>query len=80
MRTPDHHPEREATTLELQAHMHETHAGKLRAQAESIRIRAVLHQMDASFARADADQLASHPDLAELDLMLDGYYPERSDQ
>lgn len=66
---------------EIRAHLHRIMAGRLRvaaaqqdmAASAALATRSMRRLADAMRA-GDARDVAGHPDLAELDVQLDGYY------
>ncbi|WP_329308299.1 hypothetical protein [Streptomyces microflavus] len=68
---------------ELQARMHRIMAARFRAAAAEQEMCAVMVTTAASMrelgrlmAEAEAHEVATHPDLVELNVQLDGYYGE----
>lgn len=64
----------EAARLRLQASMHDLQASALRMRAAMATARAGLQGVRSAMQESYDQELAGHPDLAELNVMMDGYY------
>lgn len=60
--------------IRVLAHMHEAKAAELRMEAAMIGTAAKFRAFTDAYQSGFDDELASHPDLAEVNVMLDGYY------
>lgn len=64
----------EAARLRFQASMHDLQASTLRMRAAMATARAGLQALMSATQGSYDQELAGHPDLAELNVMMDGYY------
>ncbi|MEV6432597.1 hypothetical protein [Nocardia sp. NPDC051463] len=62
--------------IRVLAQMHEAHAARLRLQAQMIETAATFRAFANAYQSGFDDALADHPDLAEVNVMLDGFYAE----
>ncbi|WP_405490433.1 hypothetical protein [Nocardia sp. NBC_00511] len=60
--------------LRLQAQLLEMHAAALRLKASAIEFNASCKSLYDAFQSGVDRNMAEHPDMAELNVMLDGYY------
>jgi len=62
--------------LRLRASAHEKHASFLRMQAKMVEATAAMRAFEESLQEAMDEEVATHPDLAELNVQMDGFYAE----
>lgn len=67
-------PETRAALLRWQASLHDRAAGHLRAAAAATITADKMRQFVEAMQYANDRELSSHPDLAELNVQMDGYY------
>lgn len=65
--------------IRVLAHVHEVKAAKLRLEAAMIETAAKFRAFTDLYQSGFDDELASHPDLAEVNVMLDGYYAKSTE-
>jgi len=66
----------EAAWLRVEASAHEFQAATLRMRASMVTASAALRGFVSAMQEGYDQELAEHPDLAELNVMMDGYYGE----
>jgi hypothetical protein len=67
-------PERRVQALRVLAALWRGHAAQLDMAAAAVTTAAALRNLAAAVGQADAADIAAHPDLAYLDLQINGYY------
>jgi len=72
--TPDEQDATWARLLRLLAARAEVAAAQLRMQANVVELAGATRRFAACWAESEAREFASHPDLVELNVQLDGYY------
>ena len=72
--TPDEKAKFWASLYRIRANAHKLAAARDELNASAIEAAAALRRFAGAFAAAEAREVAEHPDLAELNLQLDGYY------
>ena len=73
---PDRY-ELRARQLRILASLHRKRAAELDMAAEAALATRSMRRLAELLTEAEVQQLAEHPDLAELNVQLDGYYGER---
>lgn len=68
--------QREATKLRVLAGVYQVEAARLRLNAECALAGEAIQAFCDAVTASEARELATHPDLAELNLTLNNYYPE----
>lgn len=68
-------PSIEARLLRLRAQQHDMQAAALRLSAAMADATAAMRRFAESFQEGIDHDLATHPDLAELNIQMDSFYP-----
>jgi len=63
-----------AAVLRHMAHRYRAYAAVFDTAAACVKATASAHQFAEAFRRSEAREVAEHPDLAELNVQLDGFY------
>lgn len=67
-----------AALLRHMAHRHRAYAAYLDTLAACVKATASAQALTEAFRRSEALEMAEHPDLAELNVQMDGYYGDAS--
>jgi hypothetical protein len=72
--TPDELDQFWAALYRLRAQAYRLAASRDELNATAIEATAAMRRFIAAFTEAEASEIAEHPDLAELNVQLDGFY------